>query len=62
MIERCQQILTHQSPGLNALNREQAEREAKDSSRDLYDQHYINHRGADQYDPNQYEAPQQFQY
>ena len=62
MIERWPQILIHQSSGLDAVSRERAERDAKDSSRDLYDQHYIDQRGADQYDPNQYEAPQQFRY
>lgn len=62
MTERWQQILIHQSPGLDAWDRERAEREAKDSSRDMYDQHYVNQNGADQYDPNQYAPPQHFQY
>lgn len=62
MMERWQQILIRHSPGLDAWDRERAERHAKDSSRNLYDQHYIDQNGADQYAPNQYEAPQHFQY
>lgn len=62
MTERWQQILIHQSPGLDAWDRERAEREAKDSSRDMYDQHYIDQNGANQYDPNEYSPPQHFQY
>jgi hypothetical protein len=27
----------------------------------MYDEHYIDNQGADQYDPNQYDRPQRFE-
>ncbi|MCJ1264793.1 hypothetical protein MMC22_004668 [Lobaria immixta] len=47
--------------GMNAYDRERAHHHAKEASRDMYDEHYIDNQGADQYDPNQYNAPERFQ-
>lgn len=46
---------------MNAYDRERAHHQAKEASRDLYDQHYIENHGADEYDPNQYSPPSRFQ-
>ena len=39
----------------------EAHRHAKERAENMYDDHYIQNQNADQYDPNQYSAPQQFQ-
>lgn len=46
---------------MDAYDRERAHHHAKEASREMYDQHYINDQGADQYDPNQYDRPERFQ-
>ncbi|TVY22878.1 hypothetical protein LHYA1_G007911 [Lachnellula hyalina] len=49
-----------ETKGLDFVDREKAKRHAKENAENLYDEHYIQNQGADQYDPNQYSAPQQF--
>lgn len=46
---------------MNAYDRERAHHHAKEASRDLYDEHYINNEGADEYDPNRYDRPSRFE-
>lgn len=36
--------------------------QAKENAENMYDQHYVRGQGADQYDPNQYGAPDRFNY
>ncbi|MCJ1369789.1 hypothetical protein MMC20_001001 [Loxospora ochrophaea] len=47
-----------ETKGMNAWDRERAHHQAKENARNMYDEHY---QGADQYDPNQYGAPDRFQ-
>lgn len=57
----CPNQRADSAPGMNAYDRERAHHQAKQNSRDLYDQHYIQDQGADRYDTNQYSAPDRFQ-
>ena len=41
---------------MDAYDRERAHHQAKENAREMYDQHY---GGEDDYNPNQYDAPQQ---
>lgn len=50
-----------ETKGMDAYDRERAHHQAKENARGMYDQHYIDGHGADNYDPNQYSAPDQFQ-
>jgi len=43
---------------MDFYDKEKAQRQAKESAHNMYDQHYSN---AEQYDPNQYDRPQQLQ-
>lgn len=36
--------------------------QARENSSNMYDQHYVNDQGADQYDPNQYSRPDRSNY
>ena len=45
-------------PGMDTYDRERAHHQAKEGARNMYDEHYGD---SDQYDPNQMDAPQQFQ-
>jgi len=54
---QCQMANTYE--GMNAYDRERAQHQAKESSQNMYDQHYEQGQGADQYNPNQYGPPQQ---
>ncbi|KAM0802930.1 hypothetical protein BDR22DRAFT_887261 [Usnea florida] len=47
--------------GMNAYDRERAHHQAKENASHMYDEHYVRGQNADQYDPNQYSAPDQFQ-
>ncbi|KAL9126726.1 MAG: hypothetical protein Q9217_004271 [Psora testacea] len=47
--------------GMNEYDKFEAHRNAKQSAENMYDQHYVQGYGADQYDPSQYGPPQQFQ-
>ena len=51
----------HLAPGMNAWDRERAHHQAKENASNMYDEHYVRGQNASQYDPNQYDAPQQFQ-
>lgn len=46
---------------MNAYDRERAHHQAKENASHMYDEHYVRGQNADQYDPNQYDRPQQFQ-
>ncbi|PMD12905.1 hypothetical protein NA56DRAFT_652183 [Hyaloscypha hepaticicola] len=45
-----------ETKGMDFIDREKAKHHAKENVENMYDQHY---GGQDQYDPNQYDAPQQ---
>ena len=47
--------------GMDEYEREKAHRKAKENAENMYDQHYVQGQNADQYDPNQYSAPDRFQ-
>lgn len=47
--------------GMNEWDRERAHHQAKQNANHMYDEHYVRGMDADQYDPNQYGPPQQFQ-
>ncbi|RMZ68291.1 SPX N-terminal [Pyrenophora seminiperda CCB06] len=49
-----------ETKGEDWFDREKAKRDAKQHAEQMYDDHYVNNHGADQYDPNQYSRPQQF--
>lgn len=34
--------------------------QARENSENMYDQHYVQNQGADQYDPNSYDRPERF--
>ena len=51
-----------ETKGMNEYDRERAKHRAKENAENMYDQHYVQGHGADNYDPNQYGPPQQFQY
>jgi hypothetical protein len=42
---------------MDFVDREKAQHRAKKGAERMYDEHYIQQQGADQYDPNQYSAP-----
>ncbi len=46
--------------GLNEYDKLRAQHQAKEQAGNLYDQHYVQDQGADQYDPNQYQRPQRW--
>jgi hypothetical protein len=48
-----------ETKGMDFIDREKAKHHAKENVENMYDQHYIDGQGADQYDPNQYDAPPQ---
>lgn len=50
-----------ETKGEDFFDKEKAKHHAKKRAEDLYDDHYVNNQGADQYDPNQYERPQHIQ-
>ena len=51
-----------ETKGMDAYDRERAHRHAKESTEQMYDEHYVNNHGAEQYDPNRYSGPRQFGY
>ncbi|KAI9850308.1 MAG: hypothetical protein M1838_005868 [Thelocarpon superellum] len=51
-----------ETKGMDFYDRERAQHQAKESAGNMYDQHYVQQQGADQYDPNQYGRPQQLNY
>ncbi|KAI9744149.1 MAG: hypothetical protein M1818_002301 [Claussenomyces sp. TS43310] len=50
-----------ETKGMDFYDRERAQHQAKEGVQRMYDDHYINGQGADQYDPNQYGPPQHIQ-
>jgi len=50
-----------ETKGMDFVDRERTQHRAKKNVEEMYDQHYIQDQGADQYDPNQYGAPPQVQ-
>lgn len=46
-----------ETKGADWFDQEKAKRDAKEHAERMYDEHYIDNHGADQYDPNQYRAP-----
>jgi hypothetical protein len=40
-----------ETKGMDFIDREKAKRHAKDNVENMYDQHYVQNQGADQYDP-----------
>ncbi|MGD7407642.1 DUF3759 domain-containing protein [Ralstonia pseudosolanacearum] len=49
-----------ETKGEDFFDREKAKHEAKKRAERMYDEHYIDNHGADQYDPNQYGRPESF--
>ncbi|MCJ1341055.1 hypothetical protein MMC09_006351 [Bachmanniomyces sp. S44760] len=49
-----------ETKGMDFYDKERAQGHAQQSAGNMYDQHYIQNQGADQYNPNQYGPPQQF--
>ncbi|KAJ4293623.1 hypothetical protein N0V90_008907 [Kalmusia sp. IMI 367209] len=47
-----------ETKGEDWFDKEKAKRQAKQNAERMYDEHYVDNQGADQYDPNQYERPQ----
>ncbi|KAF2492260.1 hypothetical protein BU16DRAFT_529613 [Lophium mytilinum] len=50
-----------ETKGEDYFDKEKTKRQAKRNAEELYDQHYVQDQGADQYDPNQYDRPQHIQ-
>jgi len=42
---------------MDEYDRVKAKRHAEQASQRMYDEHYIDSQGADQYNPNQYDQP-----
>ncbi|KAF2269470.1 EXS-domain-containing protein [Lojkania enalia] len=49
-----------ETKGEDWFDREKAKREAKRNAEHMYDEHYVQGQGADQYDPNQYSRHERF--
>ncbi|OCK76387.1 hypothetical protein K432DRAFT_385480 [Lepidopterella palustris CBS 459.81] len=50
-----------ETKGEDFFDRERTKHQAKKHAENLYEEHYIQNQGADQYDPNQYDRPDQLQ-
>ncbi|KAF2816274.1 EXS-domain-containing protein [Mytilinidion resinicola] len=50
-----------ETKGEDWFDKEKTKRHAKQNAERLYDEHYVQNQGADQYDPNQYDRPQHLQ-
>merc|ERR1712113_228949 len=46
-----------ETKGMDEYDKVEAKRHATKSAENMYDQHYVQGQGADQYDPNQYDQP-----
>ena len=46
-----------ETKGMDEVDRLKTRRHAEDSAKSMYEQHYEQGQGADQYDPNQYQQP-----
>jgi hypothetical protein len=49
-----------ETKGEDYYDRESVKRKARENAEQLYDDHYIDNHGADEYDPNRYDAPARF--
>ena len=49
-----------ETKGEDWFDREKAKRDAEHHAERMYDEHYIDNHGADQYDPQQYGRPEKF--
>eukprot|EP00246_Nothoceros_aenigmaticus_P005954 TRINITY_DN18536_c0_g1_i1.p1 TRINITY_DN18536_c0_g1~~TRINITY_DN18536_c0_g1_i1.p1 ORF type:complete len:126 (+),score=30.97 TRINITY_DN18536_c0_g1_i1:87-464(+) len=47
-----------ETKGLDWVDREKAKNHAREQTENMYDEHYVQNQGADQYDPNQYDPPE----
>lgn len=50
-----------ETKGEDWFDREKAKRHAKEQAEHMYDEHYVNGQGADQYNPNEYGRPEHFE-
>ncbi|ORX96223.1 hypothetical protein BCR34DRAFT_607701 [Clohesyomyces aquaticus] len=50
-----------ETKGEDWFDREKAKREAKRNAENMYDEHYVQGQGADQYDPQQYGRHERFE-
>ncbi|KAH7413889.1 hypothetical protein DE146DRAFT_750078 [Phaeosphaeria sp. MPI-PUGE-AT-0046c] len=50
-----------ETKGEDWFDREKTKRHAEKQAEQMYDEHYVNNQGADQYDPNQYGRPEHFE-
>lgn len=50
-----------ETKGEDWFDKEKAKHQAKQNAERLYDEHYVDNQGADQYNPNQYGPPQHFE-
>lgn len=50
-----------ETKGEDFFDRERAKHDAQKNAERMYDEHYIENQGADQYDPNQYAPPDRIQ-
>lgn len=51
-----------ETKGMDEVDKIRAKHQAKENVSNMYDEHYINNKGADRYDPNQYDPPSQLGY
>lgn len=49
-----------ETKGKDAWDRHEAHKHAKQSAEQMYNEHYIDDQGANQYNPNEYERPPRF--
>ncbi|KAF2022886.1 hypothetical protein EK21DRAFT_105582 [Setomelanomma holmii] len=50
-----------ETKGEDWFDREKTKRHAEQQAKQMYDEHYIQDQGADQYDPQQYDQPQRLE-
>ncbi|KAH7550832.1 hypothetical protein J3E72DRAFT_314704 [Bipolaris maydis] len=50
-----------ETKGEDWFDREKAKHHAKENAERMYDEHYVDNHGANEYDPNQYGAPERFE-
>lgn len=50
-----------ETKGMDEWDRHKASQQAKEQAERMYDDHYINNQGADQYDPERYGRHQKFE-
>ncbi|KAI9707632.1 MAG: hypothetical protein M1836_000593 [Candelina mexicana] len=50
-----------ETKGMDEYDRERAHSQAKESAHHMYDEHYVRGQGANEYNPNQYDAPDRVQ-